>query len=71
MIRWGSRITLVTITVLSLGTWLGCSSPRPVRQPTAMTGDTYGAGDPLGWQTFGKKKSRSSLPPLAVVEVEP
>ena len=74
MIRWGSRIVAVTVLALSLGSFTGCSAKRPVSQRTqrtAMTGTSYGAGDGLGWQTFGKQRRGESLPPLAIVEVEP
>ena len=74
MIGWGSRIVLVTVLALSLGSFAGCSTTRPASQSTqtaAITGTFYGAGDALGWRTFGKQRRGESLPPLAIVEVEP
>ena len=74
MISWGSRIILVCVMSLSLGSFVGCSTKRPVSQRIPMPAlalTSYGTGDALGWQTFGKQKRGESLPPLAVVEVEP
>ncbi len=74
MIRWGSRIVLIAVLALGLGSFPGCSTNRPVSQGTqrtAMTGTSYGAGDALGWQIFGKQRRGESLPPLVVGDVEP